>query len=41
MAAQSAHIDAVSSATYTSGGYLTSLHPALDKAPLGDSAHAG
>lgn len=41
LAAQSAHIDAVSSATYTSGGYLTSLQSALDQAHLGGSAHTG
>lgn len=35
VAAQSAHIDAVSAATYTSGGYLTSLQGAIDKAHLG------
>lgn len=32
LAAQSAHIDAVSGATYTSQGYLQSLQSALDKA---------
>ena len=32
LAAQSAHIDAVSGATYTSEGYLQSLQSALDKA---------
>jgi uncharacterized protein with FMN-binding domain len=32
VSASSAHIDAVSGATYTSGGYLTSLQSALDKA---------
>jgi uncharacterized protein with FMN-binding domain len=35
VAAQSAKIDAVSAATYTSGGYLTSLQAALDMAHLG------
>ncbi len=34
LAAQSAHIDAVSGATVTSDGYLTSLQSALDKAGL-------
>lgn len=34
LAAQSAHIDAVSGATYTSGGYVTSLQAALDAAHL-------
>jgi uncharacterized protein with FMN-binding domain len=32
LAAGSAHIDAVSGATYTSNGYVTSLQSALDKA---------
>lgn len=32
LAAQSAHIDAVSGATYTSSGYVKSLQSALDKA---------
>ncbi|SEO68945.1 FMN-binding protein [Actinacidiphila rubida] len=32
LAAQSAHIDSVSGATYTSGGYVQSLQSALDKA---------
>lgn len=32
VAADSAHIDMVSGATYTSGGYLQSLQSALDKA---------
>jgi uncharacterized protein with FMN-binding domain len=32
LAAQSAHIDAVSGATYTSEGYVQSLQSALDKA---------
>jgi len=32
LAAQSAHIDAVSGATYTSSGYIKSLQSALDKA---------
>lgn len=32
--AQSAHIDMVSGATVTSGGYLQSLQSALDKAAL-------
>ncbi|MBO3753118.1 FMN-binding protein [Streptosporangiaceae bacterium NEAU-GS5] len=32
--AQSAHIDAVSGATYTSEGYVTSLQSAIDKAGL-------
>jgi uncharacterized protein with FMN-binding domain len=32
LAAQSAHIDAVSGATYTSSGYIQSLQSALDKA---------
>jgi uncharacterized protein with FMN-binding domain len=32
VSASSAHIDAVSGATYTSGGYLTSLQSALDQA---------
>jgi uncharacterized protein with FMN-binding domain len=31
LTAQSAHIDAVSGATYTSDGYAQSLHSALDK----------
>jgi uncharacterized protein with FMN-binding domain len=31
LAAQSAHIDTVSGATYTSGGYIQSLQSALDK----------
>lgn len=35
LAAQSAHIDAVSGATVTSGGYLESLQAALDAAHLG------
>jgi uncharacterized protein with FMN-binding domain len=34
LAAQSAHIDMVSGATYTSNGYITSLQSALDKAGL-------
>lgn len=34
LAAQSAHIDAVSGATYTSAGYTQSLQSALDKAGL-------
>jgi uncharacterized protein with FMN-binding domain len=34
VSAGSAHIDAVSGATYTSGGYVTSLQSALDKAGL-------
>ena len=34
LAAQSAHIDMVSGATVTSGGYLESLQSALDKAGL-------
>jgi uncharacterized protein with FMN-binding domain len=34
VAAGSAHIDAVSGATYTSQGYLGSLQSALDKAGL-------
>lgn len=34
VAASSAHIDAVSGATYTSEGYITSLQSALDKAGL-------
>ena len=34
VSASSAHIDAVSGATYTSGGYVTSLQSALDKAGL-------
>jgi uncharacterized protein with FMN-binding domain len=32
LAAQSAHIDAVSGATYTSSGYIQSLQSALDQA---------
>lgn len=32
LAAQSAHVDAVSGATVTSGGYLSSLQAALDQA---------
>ncbi|MCL2731147.1 MAG: FMN-binding protein, partial [Actinomycetia bacterium] len=32
LAAQSAHIDSVSGATYTSDGYVQSLQSALDKA---------
>lgn len=32
LSAQSAHIDAVSGASYTSGGYIDSLQSALDKA---------
>jgi uncharacterized protein with FMN-binding domain len=32
VSAQSADIDAVSGATYTSGGYLKSLQSAIDKA---------
>jgi uncharacterized protein with FMN-binding domain len=32
LSAQSAHIDAVSGASYTSEGYLQSLQSALDKA---------
>ncbi len=35
LAANSAHIDMVSGATYTSDGYITSLQSALDKAGLG------
>lgn len=34
LAADSAKIDAVSGATYTSGGYITSLQSALDKAGI-------
>lgn len=34
MSAQSAQIDAISGATYTSEGYITSLQSALDKAGL-------
>ena len=34
VSASSASIDAVSGATYTSGGYVTSLQSALDKAGL-------
>ena len=34
LAAQSAHVNSVSGATYTSDGYLTSLQSALDKAKL-------
>jgi uncharacterized protein with FMN-binding domain len=34
LAAGSAHIDAVSGATYTSNGYITSLQSAIDKAGL-------
>lgn len=34
VAAGSARIDAVSGATYTSGGYITSLQSAIDKAGL-------
>jgi uncharacterized protein with FMN-binding domain len=33
LAAQSAHIDTVSGATYTSGGYIQSLQSALDQMP--------
>ncbi|MCU1664067.1 MAG: hypothetical protein JWR58_4132 [Pseudonocardia sp.] len=33
--AQSAQIDTVSGATYTSGGYITSLQSAIDKAHVG------
>ncbi|MFI5911859.1 FMN-binding protein [Dactylosporangium sp. NPDC051541] len=35
LAAQSAHVDTVSGATYTSKGYLTSLQGALDAAHVG------
>ncbi|MER7279122.1 FMN-binding protein [Dactylosporangium sp. NPDC000244] len=35
LAAQSAHIDTVSGATYTSDGYRTSLQGALDRAHVG------
>ncbi|HWD83454.1 MAG TPA: FMN-binding protein [Kribbella sp.] len=35
MAAQNAHIDTVSGATFTSGGYRQSLQSALDAAHLG------
>ncbi|MFF4348396.1 FMN-binding protein [Streptomyces sp. NPDC001530] len=42
LAAQSADIDAVSGATYTSGGYKQSLQSALDKAKAaGNSASSG
>lgn len=34
LTAGSAHIDAVSGATYTSGGYISSLQSALDKAGI-------
>jgi uncharacterized protein with FMN-binding domain len=34
VSASSAHIDAVSGATYTSEGYISSLQSALDKAGL-------
>ncbi|HEX4289901.1 MAG TPA: FMN-binding protein [Trebonia sp.] len=34
LAAQSAHIDAVSGASYTSSGYIQSLQSALDKASI-------
>jgi uncharacterized protein with FMN-binding domain len=34
LAAQSAHIDSVSGATYTSDGYVRSLQSAIDKAGL-------
>jgi uncharacterized protein with FMN-binding domain len=34
LAAQSAHIDAVSGASYTSSGYIQSLQSALDKASV-------
>lgn len=34
LAAQNAHIDIVTTATYTSNGYITSLQSALDKAAL-------
>lgn len=34
LAANSAKIDAISGATYTSGGYITSLQSALDKAGI-------
>jgi uncharacterized protein with FMN-binding domain len=34
LAAQSAHIDSVSGASYTSAGYANSLQSALDKAGL-------
>jgi uncharacterized protein with FMN-binding domain len=34
LAAGSAHIDAISGATYTSGGYISSLQSALDKAGI-------
>lgn len=34
LASQSAHIDIVTTATYTSNGYITSLQSALDHAPL-------
>ncbi|WP_229858999.1 FMN-binding protein, partial [Streptomyces anandii] len=37
VAAQSAKIDAVSGATYTSGGYTKSLQSALDKVKSGDA----
>jgi uncharacterized protein with FMN-binding domain len=35
VAAQSAHIDAVSGASYTSAAYVTSLQSAIDAAHLG------
>ncbi|MGF1239238.1 FMN-binding protein [Streptomyces sp. 2-6] len=41
VAAQSADIDAVSGATYTSGGYRTSLQSALDRMKAGPGTGAG
>ncbi|MFJ9805954.1 FMN-binding protein [Streptomyces wuyuanensis] len=41
LAAQSAGIDAVSGATYTSEGYIRSLQSALDKAGTGEGAGQG
>ncbi|MFI1468035.1 FMN-binding protein [Streptomyces wuyuanensis] len=41
LAAQSAGIDAVSGATYTSEGYIRSLQSALDKAGAGDGTGQG
>jgi uncharacterized protein with FMN-binding domain len=34
LSAQSAHIDAISGATYTSAGYVQSLQSALDQAGI-------
>jgi uncharacterized protein with FMN-binding domain len=41
LTAQSANIDAVSGATYTSAGYRTALQSALDTAGLGTTSSAG